>query len=143
MSKPTHLYKIYHKITAVEDGDTEEIFGTNELKIRNWNNDSYRFYNEFNDTVTIKKENMNGVFMQYHLDKATPYIEAYMITLDEEFYNICLGKEELKENEKEDFENFKKELKAVADKALVNYVDQMKRVMGQIKNVEEQVVETV
>ena len=89
------FYKMYTEVGDEESGDkTITEFNGVPVKVRNKNKDgSYRYYEEDGSTVTIKKNMMGGVYLEYGLDQTPPFVIGYFITENEDVFKKVVKQE--------------------------------------------------
>lgn len=138
------LYKIYFSIFTNENNETLEEFGARQLKIRNHNSHSYRYYDEDGKTVSIDKEKLGGVYVQHLLDKNPPQFISYFITEDKDAYELVSGEVPPKDDEeKEGLEKLKNGLRSFVDKAIKDFVEESKRSLDKIVQSQEETNENL
>lgn len=120
------IFKIFFTLKQRDDETNEEIFSASKLKVRNRNNDSYRYY-ENDETKKILKKHMGGVFVEQNLMVEDASITAYVITDDLDMYKIVTGEEPPRDEEEEKgLEDFKDQLRKLTEQYLTDYIEKVR-----------------
>ena len=130
MSNLEELYKVFYKMTQTEkEEENKEEFSAISLKIRNKNKDgSYRFYDEDGQTVSIKAQHLNGVFLTNNLISESPSITSYLITEDKEMFELVTGVVPPKDKEEEEgLASLKHQMKNIVEDSLTQFIERLKR----------------
>ena len=131
-----NIYKIFFRLEQFVDEETKEdgtreTFNAIELKVRNKNKFSYRYYDEDGETKTINNGHLNGVFIDNLLMSTEPSVTAYVISTDKDMFEVVTGKVPAKDEEEEKgLADFKESLKKIAEDTLARYIEKIQRLMS-------------
>lgn len=124
-----YVYKVYLKIFTNSSGEiSEEVFNAEKFRIRNISNMGYRYYDENNNTHTIRQDMLGGVFLLNELEKVEPSYSAYFITDEKDLYDLVTGEMPPKnDEEKIGLEKLQKDMRAMVDKGIEKVVQAIKK----------------